>query len=200
MSPESALRQVAAFDFDGTISRRDTLVPFLATVAGRSRVLGASVRRAPQLAGMVLGRVDRDREKERLIRTLFAGRASAEVAEAGVAYAARLWTSQRFRPEALGRLRWHREQGHEIVIVSASLDVYLGPLAPRLGVDHVISCTLEQMDGTLTGALEGGNVRGPEKVRRLDAWLGSREVELWAYGDSAGDEELLARADHPTRV
>ena len=48
-----------------------------------------------------------------------------------------------------------------------------------------------------TGQLEGGNVRGPEKVRRVREWLGAGEVELWAYGDSAGDRELLAAADHP---
>jgi phosphatidylglycerophosphatase C len=101
----------------------------------------------------------------------------------------------------LDRLRHHRDEGHEIVVVSASLDVYLRPLVPRLGVDHVIACTLEaDPRSVLTGELVGGNVRGPEKVRRLDAWLGDDAVELWAYGDSSGDDELLARADHPTRV
>ena len=88
--------------------------------------------------------------------------------------------------------------GHEIVIVSASLDVYLEPLAPLLGVDHVL-CTKLGVgpDDRLTGRLEGGNVRGPEKIRRVREWLGAGAVELWAYGDSAGDRELLAAADHP---
>ncbi len=87
------------------------------------------------------------------------------------------------------------------MIVSASLETYLLPLAPRLGVDHVIACTPEvDRRDVLTGELVGGNVRGPEKVRRLEAWLGEGPVELWAYGDSSGDDELLARADHPTRV
>ena len=60
-------------------------------------------------------------------------------------------------------------------------------------------------DGRCTGALVGGNCRGPEKVRRLHAWLdahhGGRDaVELWAYGDSPGDRELLAAADRPVWV
>lgn len=194
-------RQVAAFDFDGTIARRDTLVPFLASVVGRSALARALLARAPKLVGMSLGRVDRDVEKQALIARLLTGRDAHAVDDAGAAYAAALWDRQPFRPEMLERLAWHRTAGHEVVIVSASLDVYLRPLAPRLGVGHVISCTLEaDARGVLTGRLLGGNVRGPEKVRRLDAWLGDSAVELWAYGDSAGDDALLARADHPTRV
>ena len=135
-----------------------------------------------------------------LIGRLLTGRSATDVAAAGEAYADRLWTAQRFRPEMLDRLAWHRAEGHRIVIVSASLDSYLGPLAPRLGVDHVISCSLAAADGVLTGTLVGGNVRGAEKVRRLESWLGDAPVELWAYGDSAGDDELLAFADHPTRI
>ncbi len=195
-----ARRAVAAFDFDGTISRRDTLAPFLAQVVGTRPFLRAVLGRTPHLVGVSLGRVDRDLEKEALIRRLLAGRTAESIDAAGAAYAELLWARQRFRREMLDRLRWHREAGHEIVIVSASLDAYLRPLAPRLGADHVIGCRLEASEGIVTGRLLGGNVRGPEKVRRLDAWLGDGPVELWAYGDSSGDDELLARADHPTRI
>ncbi len=192
--------KVAAFDFDGTIARRDTLMPFLASVAGRGAFARAALGRSPQLMRVAAGRADRDVEKEALIGRLLAGRVAAEVAAAGTAYASRLWAAQRFRPEMLERLAWHRAEGHRIVVVSASLDSYLGPLAPKLGVDHVISCSLAAEDGVLTGRLVGGNVRGAEKVRRLEAWLAGTPAELWAYGDSAGDDELLAFADHPTRV
>lgn len=191
---------MAAFDFDGTIARRDTLMPFLATIAGRGAFARAAIARSPRILQVVAGRADRDAEKEVLIGRLLAGRAAADVAAAGAAYADRLWTAQRFRPAMLERLAWHRAEGHRIVIVSASLDAYLVPLAPRLGVDHVISSSLSAEEGVLTGTLVGGNVRGPEKVRRLESWLAGETVELWAYGDSAGDDELLARADHPTRV
>jgi phosphatidylglycerophosphatase C len=199
-SASPARRAVAAFDFDGTIARRDTLMPFLASVAGRGPFARAALGRAHRFASVVAGRGDRDAEKEALVGRLLAGRAAADVAAAGTAYADRLWARQRFRPEMLDRLAWHRAEGHRIVIVSASLDSYLVPLAPRLGVDHVISCSLAAEDGVLTGLLVGGNVRGPEKVRRLQSWLDGEAVELWAYGDSSGDDELLALADHPTRV
>lgn len=193
-------RPVAAFDFDGTIARRDTMMPFLASLAGRVAFTRALAARSHRIALVYAGRADRDLEKEALVGRLVVGRRAEAVTAAGLAYADRLWTDQRFRPDMLDRLAWHRAEGHEIVIVSASLDTYLAPLAPRLGVDHVISTSLAIEDGILTGRLAGANVRGPEKVRRLQEWLAGDAVELWAYGDSAGDEELLALADHPTRI
>jgi HAD superfamily hydrolase (TIGR01490 family) len=157
--------------------------------------------RAPQLAGVAVGLVDRDAEKERLVGRLLAGRPAQPVRDAGARFADELASGDALRPETVARIAWHRDQGHEIVIVSASLDVYLVPLASRLGIDHAL-CTTLGVDGDdrLTGALVGGNVRGPEKVRRLRGWLGPDDAEVWAYGDSAGDRELLAFADHPERV
>lgn len=203
-----AERRVAAFDFDGTIARRDTVVPFLTSVAGRTAVSRAVGARLPHLLRIAAGRAGgdaRDEEKARFVRQLLAGRRAEDVENAGSRFASALWAKQRFRPEIMEKLAWHRSRGHEIVIISASLDVYLRPLAPRLGVGDVISCSLERDDaGRLTGELVGGNCRGPEKVRRLTAWLGGdaalATTELWAYGDSSGDDELLAAADHPTRV
>ena len=90
--------------------------------------------------------------------------------------------------------------GHAVLLASASLDSYLLPL----GVDGVICTRLERgADGKLTGRLDGANCRGAEKARRVREWLQEHDLtgaELWAYGDSKGDDELLALADHPLRV
>jgi phosphatidylglycerophosphatase C len=196
-----ARRRVAAFDFDGTLSRKDSLAPFLEIVCGRAQLYRSLAVRAPVLAGIAIGIGDRDAEKERLVGRLLYGRSAASVRDAGAAYARSLTEGDALRPDMLERVAWHRSEGHEIVIVSASLDVYLEPLAPLLGVDQVF-CTRLGIgpDDRLNGLLEGGNVRGAEKVRRIRAWLGSDEAELWAYGDSAGDRELLEAADHPHKV
>lgn len=198
------LRRVAAFDFDGTISRRDTLLGFLVEVGGRSLVAGAVARSATDL---VAGRRDdarRDAAKADVLGRVLAGQRLANVEAAGRRYAEKV--APTFRPETLEELRRHREQGHETVIVSASLVYYLRPIALALGIDHVIGVEMEVDDrGVLTGALTSPNVRGPQKEVRLRQWLettgdGSDVVELWAYGDSSGDEALLAMADHPTWV
>ncbi len=199
---DGVTRVVAAFDFDGTITRRDTLVPFLAYACGRARVAAALAAVGPQLALALGGRGSRDDAKVALLERVVAGRDAAELATAGCAFADRLaGDRRRLRTDVLERVRWHRDEGHELVLVSASLTTYLDPLAPQLGFDVVLATTLEVgPDGRLTGRLAGLNCRGPEKVARLDAWLGGSACVLWAYGDSSGDDELLARADRSHRV
>ncbi|MCZ7535193.1 MAG: HAD-IB family phosphatase [Acidimicrobiia bacterium] len=88
-------------------------------------------------------------------------------------------------------------------MVSASLDTYLGEVGRRLGVDTVICTKLEVgSDGAYTGRMDGGNCRGAEKARRLTAHLDSVGGATlgWAYGDSSGDREMLAMAEHPVWV
>jgi phosphatidylglycerophosphatase C len=189
---------VAAFDFDGTLARRDTLVPFLREIRGTPRVLAAAARSA-------LRTRDRDELKLAVIGHLFRGVPAAELDAAGAAYVPVLHGL--LRPEMLERIRWHRAEGHAVVIVSASLGAYLRPLAEDLGLDAALAVEMVVgADGVLTGAVVGElNTRGPQKVARLRAWADAHvgaatEFELWAYGDSSGDEELLAMADHPTWV
>src|SRR5262249_12396536 len=103
------------------------------------------------------------------------------------------------------RAEWHRDRGDALVIVSASFADYLRPVAEHLRFDAVLATELEVDDhGRLTGRLAGPNVRGPEKARRLDAWIAERHpdepVTVWAYGDSSGDREMWERADHAIRI
>jgi phosphatidylglycerophosphatase C len=191
---------VAAFDFDGTLTRRDTLVPFLAAVAGRAATGRALAVESPRLARMALGRADRDETKERVLTRVLAGRAFTDVATAGRTFGAAL-AARGLAPETRARLDWHRAAGHRVVIVSASLDVYLDEVAEALGADALLCSNLEvDTAGACTGRIAGGNCRGPEKAKRLREYLGDDDVELWAYGDSSGDDEMLALAHHPMRV
>jgi len=192
---------VAAFDVDGTLTVDDCVVPFLRKVAGGPQVaLGLLARFGPVAAG--LARRDRDRLKALVSHAAFAGRPVTDVEQLAIVFAADV-ARRGLRPDTAARLAWHRASGHATVLVSASYGAYLRPLAARLGVDGVVSTELEvAADGRCTGRIVGGNCRGPEKVARLHAWLdehhgGRAAVELWAYGDSAGDRELLADADRP---
>lgn len=198
-------RRIAAFDFDGTLTRHDTLLPFLVHACGRRAVADALARVAPVAARARTGRGPahvhpRDAGKEALVHRLLAGREAAWLTDAGAAFARTL--PGRLRREMVDQLRWHQGQGHEVVLVSASLRAYLEPFAADQGIDHVIAVGFEvDGDGRLTGRLDGPNVRGPEKAVRLRAWLGPDEPGwLWAYGNSSGDAELLAMADTPVWV
>ena len=192
-------RRVAAFDFDGTLTRRDTLLPFLVRVHGRRRVAAVLAAVGPPWRSTP-GSHRRDAVKEQVLMRLFRGAEAARVAETGAVYGDALVPT--LVPEMREQLEEHRRSGHEIVIVSASLHAYLDRVGERLGVDAVIAVDLEVGDdGRLTGRLVGPNVRGPEKEVRLRSWLADEgPLELWAYGNSSGDDELLAMAAHPQWV
>src|SRR3954471_16305453 len=121
---------VAAFDFDGTLARGDSLLPFLAHVAGRGRLGRALAVQWPRIAAAMAGLGDRDAAKVALVGRLLTGMPAHEVASAGQVFATRL--EGRLRPEMVERLQWHQGEGHQTVIVSASPSVYLEPLGRRL--------------------------------------------------------------------
>ena len=193
-------RVVAAFDFDKTISTRDNVVPFLRAVVGRTRLTRALVAISPRLVRAARDDERRDAAKVALVRRTLtgcdAGRVTAVAAEFADEVVARY-----LRPDVVERVAWHRNQGHELVIVSASFTNYLEPIAARLGFAAVLATELAVGDDDrLTGELVRPNVRGAEKVRRLDEWIGAGPAFVWAYGDSSGDRDLLARADQGVMV
>jgi len=151
------------------------------------------------VAAAARGTLDRDAVKARVLARLLAGWTAADVEAAAADYAAHV-VAARLRPDTAGRVEWHRSQGHRLVVISASPQLYVEPIAHTLGFHAALATRLEVVDGRLTGRIVGANVRGPEKVRRLDEFVGGAAVTVWAYGDSSGDRELLARADHAMRV
>jgi phosphatidylglycerophosphatase C len=191
---------VAAFDFDGTLSPRDNVVPFLRRFAGNRAAARGFAAAGVQVARTGRAQWSRDALKAAVLHELVTGRDAADLDDAARAFAAEILRDH-LRAEAVERARWHRDQGHRLVIVSASLAAYLRPVAEALGFDAVLATELEvDDDGRLTGRMLGENVRGPEKVRRLDQWLDGATPFVWAYGDSSGDKELWARADRAVRL
>jgi len=182
------------------MTRRDTLMPFLTTLAGRGAVVRALAAESPRLLLAGAGRGDRDAVKERFLTRVLAGIPFDDVHTAGRAFGRELATSG-VTDEARDRIAWHRREGHEVVIVSASLDVYLGEVADGLGVAHLLCTGLDtDLQGLCTGRLLGANCRGVEKASRLRALFDGADIELWAYGNSGGDDEMLAIAQHAVRV
>lgn len=197
----SSDQNVAAFDVDGTLTVRDCVRPFLLRVGGWSGI-GQAVLRKPLSSLSAAGRRDRDRFKELLVGGVLRGRKVEQVEALGEQFAQQV-EADWLRADTIGRLRWHQRAGHRIVLVSASLGPYLRPLGRRLGVDDVLCAEPLRAGDEFADGLQGANCRAAEKVRRLDEWLVQQRLEdatVWAYGDSAGDRELLARADHPLLV
>jgi len=195
-----APRTVAAFDFDGTLTHHDTLVPFLMRVRGRAPVARAIATASPILLRTAAGRESRQRAKEALLIRTLRGWWLDELRPIAADYAREV-VEKHLRPDRLARLRWHQSQGHEVVLVSASPELYVGAVGELLGCAATLASRLEvDRRGRLTGRLFGANVRGPEKERLLREWLGAAPAHLWAYGDSDGDAEMLAMADTGVRL
>ena len=188
--------RVAFFDFDGTLTGRDSLMPFLSYVVGKKRFILGMVRLSPILLRDVTRFDCNDRAKERLVRHFLAGFLLGQLRSLGEAFASdRL--PKLLRATMMERLQWHQSQGDACVLVSASLDIYLRPWAERARFSDVLCSRLAvNPDGIVDGTFEGANCFGAEKARRMREWMAGRRVDyVYAYGDSCGDREMLAMAN-----
>ncbi len=208
--------EVAAFDFDGTLTKGGSVWQFLVAMVGAKRVVLAAIALATKLArAAVFGGHAADEAKEALFRRTLRGLSIKDVAARAAAFGPS-HVQRRARADVRARLEWHRRRGHHVVIVSASPELYVREAAAALGASDVVATRLEvDADGLLTGSYDGRNCRGAQKLARLEEWmrttgLGPEPTEdavgrgaethrrapfLWAYGNSAGDLALLAAAD-----
>jgi HAD superfamily hydrolase (TIGR01490 family) len=187
---------VAAFDFDGTLTHRDTMFPFLLHVVGWRAFVRHLFVLAPTLVAYGLGLIRNDITKEQVFIRFLSG-INIDVLREKSEQFATIVMPKLIRTEAMKRFEWHKQQGHLCIVISASLEIYLKPWVLKVGFNDVIATQLETLqDGNITGKLSGSNCFGVEKVRRLEAMLGSKQgYTLYAYGDSRGDKELLSFAD-----
>lgn len=192
---------LAAFDFDGTLTRRDTLVPFLLFAFGKKKVAWEFFRLLPRLAGFPLGLISRQRAKELILTTFLKGLNVSVVNALGKAFAISTLPSL-LRKDTYAKLKWHQTQGHTCVLISANLSFYLAPWAALEKLDAALTSELEVDENqNITGKLKGKNCWGEEKVRRLEIAFGPKKgYTLFAYGDSRGDKELLELAENPMLI
>ncbi|MGB4098964.1 MAG: HAD family hydrolase [bacterium] len=185
---------LALFDFDGTITVKDTLLDFAVYVKGLPLSTLVYIRLIPAFVAWKRGKITNQDFKERFLTMSFQGLSESYLRSKGNEYG-RDRIPRLLRPKALERLEWHREQGHRIVIVSASTDVWLSEWCRLQGLELICS-KLEFIDGVCTGRLQGVNCRGAEKVSRIQAEIATSDYQvIYAYGDSSGDKEMLEFAD-----
>lgn len=191
--------RVAVFDLDGTITRHDTLWPYLRGWVRRRPRTGfwpsvvAAVSRYP---------FDRDRGllKSRLIRIAMGGAAATDVESWTRAYVAALGEAE-LCPGALAAIERHRGAGDRLVLLSASVDLYVPAIGRRLGFDETICTEVAWRDGLLDGALVSENRRAEEKRRCVES-LRARlaGARFAAYGNARSDFAHLQAVEEPVLV
>ena len=183
--------KVFAFDFDGTLTIRDTLIAFIRYACGTSRFLLGFLLHAPLLVLMKLRLYSNGKAKQRLFAWFFRGMPLETFDTLCQSFA--LSHRHLLRPETVCLLQQALSEGSEVLIVSASIDNWVQPFFPTV---TVLGTQIEVIDGRLTGRFLTPNCYGQEKVRRILALHPDRSAyRLTAYGDSRGDRELLAFAD-----
>lgn len=184
-------RPIAFFDFDGTLTTGDSLMPFLRYISGDVSYLVKLAMASPFLVGYKLGLMKNDKAKEKVLQCFFRGLSEAFLQEKALAFSKEVLPGMH-RPEGIQKLKWHQEQGHDCVIVSASPHLYLDSWGEALDFNTVIATDFN-LSGT--GAIiQGENCFGPEKVVRIEQFLkdgGRSPEETWGYGDTKGDLPML---------
>ncbi|WP_447649768.1 HAD family hydrolase [Pseudomonas abietaniphila] len=184
---------LSVFDFDGTLTRRDSFVPFLMFAFGKRAFLMRMSRMLPAAVRYLGKGMSRDQLKAVLIAAFLKG-ANVDWVERKAAEFQKAYWSRLMRPAGLRAVAAQVASGARVTICSASPRLVLRPFADELGI-QLIATELEESEGTLTGRISGSNCRCEAKVLRLEAVYGPlHKYRLKAWGDSRGDHELLAAA------
>ena len=184
---------LVAFDFDGTLTVRDSFTAFLKWRVSPTRHFVGMVRLFPAAARYVFDR-NRGRIKAAAVREFLRGVPLEQLEREARAFA-QSEAPKLFRPDALAVWRRWRAKGAKLVIVTASPDVVVAPFARGLGADLLIGSRLAfDLNEKVAGPLLGPNCRGAEKVVRLREVFGDDMSLAAAYGDTSGDREMLAIA------
>lgn len=192
---------VAVFDLDGTITSRDTLGPFLLGYLARHPSRAWHLWRLPfSLLRYALGLSDRGGLKASLIRQVI-GRAPRAQVEAWAEEFCESRLPPMLNPGALDAIARHRDAGDRLVLLSASVDLYVPRIGQRLGFDETLCTGVSWQGDRLEGRLTTRNRRGAEKRRCIEA-LRERypDATFAAYGNAASDFEHLALVEAPLVV
>lgn len=192
----SAGKTIAFFDFDGTITTADTMFVFFKYAKGTWTYYFYFWLLSPVFVLFKIGLLPGQTAKEISLRVLFGGIRKEELQRVGQAFCNEKIDAL-VRPKAWEKLQWHREQGHEVYIVSASAEEWLRPWTEAKNIPLICTSLLYMPDGRFTGRINGKNCNGPEKVRRIKEKIDLAEYQtVYAYGDTSGDKDMLALATY----
>lgn len=187
-------RIVAYFDFDGTISNRDTFIPFLMFVVGKIKFFCKLHKLIPVLIRYWCKNINNEEAKEATLKILVGGYKQVYLEHKAKAFAISK-LNKYIKPAVYAKLEWHREHHHVIVLVSANLGMYLRYWAHLHKIDNVIATEIEFVNSHFaSGNLATRNCYGDEKVNRIEKFLIDNKLQFcysYGYGNSAGDYALL---------
>lgn len=187
------MKSIAFFDFDGTITTKDTLLEFIKYSKGASHFYTGFFLNSPYLLAYKLKLISNQKAKQKILGFFFSGMPIEEFERLCGDFAAKV-IPRILRPAALKEIDILKAKGARVVIVSASPANWIAGWAKSIGVE-LVATQLEIKGGRITGLINGINCHGEEKVRRIKEISDpSAYDEVLAYGDSPGDRPMLGMA------
>ncbi|WP_111860357.1 HAD-IB family hydrolase [Acinetobacter sp. CFCC 10889] len=185
------MQNIAFFDFDGTITTTDTFTPFIHLTVIPKTLNKGKILLAPYIIGYKLDIVSGSVIRSKIFKFGFKGRLEQELIHIGSQYCIN-FIPKVIRGNAMERIEWHKAQGDRIVIVSASIDLYLKPWCEKHKLELLCS-EVESINGVLTGKYQNKDCSGMVKKERiLKNYDLSSYKEIYVYGDTIEDNDMLS--------
>lgn len=186
-------KNIALFDFDGTITTKDTMFEFIRFVAGPVRFVTGMLFVSPVLVSVKAGLISAQSGKETLLGHFFKHMPEKDFTAHGRRFCEQK-IPELIRPGALKKITEHKENGDDVVIVTASALQWVKPWADKYNIPVLATALAADFNG-ITGKLDGINCNGEEKVKRIRAGYDlSAYQSVYCYGDSKGDLPMLSLA------
>lgn len=190
------MSRLALFDFDGTITTKDSFIEFIKYYSSTSRILIGIIYLFPKMVLFKLGFIPNWRAKEYVLTWFFKGESVGDVDLKSKKFCEEVIVKL-VKKDAILKLKQHKANGDRVVLVSASAEQWLKHWTESMNIE-LISTKMEIENGQFTGRLDGQNCYGINKVTKIKSLIDITEYkEIYAYGDSRGDKEMLELANHP---
>lgn len=182
------------FDFDGTLTYKDSFVEFIQFTHGKFRFYLGLLLIAPKLIAWRYGWITAQDGKVMVLKHFYKNKTQEQLENWGKAFCKTVVPKILFK-EAMPTIQNYQKAGEDIAVVSASLDVWIAPFCDAVGMELI--CTKIAYDnGIFKGKLASKNCNFKEKVQRIKARYDlSKYDEIIAYGNSKGDKAMLDLAD-----
>jgi phosphatidylglycerophosphatase C len=188
-------RSIAFFDFDGTITSKDTLAEIIKFAKGKNNYYKGLLILAPILFSYKTRLLSNHRAKEILLQYFFHG-TDVDVFNEICNQFTKEKLPSLIRKQALKEIHQHKQNNTKIVVVSASPVNWVSPWCKQLNID-CIATRLEIKNEMITGKILGRNCSGNEKVNCIKAKYNLTDYsKIYAYGDTSGDLPMLALSTH----
>ncbi|RYE22991.1 MAG: HAD-IB family hydrolase [Sphingobacteriales bacterium] len=189
-------KAIAFFDFDGTITNKDTMLALATFSKGKAGFLLGMIKLSPSLVALKLNLLSAQKAKQLFLKYFFGGMDIAGFQHLCETFCAEMLPAL-IRKDAWNAIEKHRLNGDTIMVVSASAENWIAPWCHKHNIPY-LGTRLQIENNIVTGNIEGLNCNGKEKVSRIKEIFNLADYEnIYAYGDSSGDEAMLAIATQP---